>query len=330
MRLREALGKAVKFCWSGKQNSPTKSVRFLPSTSGRDAVYATNGPQGILVGLDDDIRVPNVMIDGELIANVIKTVRECTIEAGNNGDVKLAGITVKSGAVNEYPAIPQVPVAPAPFPDWWVVQKIMHAASKDKQQPALQCLHFRPDLVETSDRYRVARAFVKAGYSGLVPIELFKGMPDGDVSVAFTDTMAVFAAGDEWRLSMLRRAVFQDCDPLLPVWRDGPRASVDAAELLDVMKRAKALSDVAKIIFFPRTDGQPGALQVHCGGLSVSVSTQTHEVASTTLQVNATWLFEALRNVSTPRVLLGYINSQEPLRVESGPYVVGLWPFKGE
>lgn len=326
MQLRDAIAKAAKFAWKGKQRSPTKCVRFMPGGNDyRSALFATDGPQGILIWLDQD--VPNVMIDAEKLAAALKGVKQATIEQVVNQTVVISGVRLEGGNVNEYPAIPRFPESNfQKLQDWWTIEKLLHAVSKDPQQPILQCLHFRHDLVETTDRFRVARAFVRTPWEGLVPAATFRHWPDGDVHATFGEDLAAFRVGDELRFTRLKRGAFQDCDQLLPPWHEGSRAIVATKVLIDSVKRAKALAGACRLTI----DAQ--MVQVEGGGFKET--TLIHRTIDApekpvTIHVNSTWLLEALRNVSTDRVVLGYTDSGDPLRIESGPYVVGLWPFTG-
>lgn len=330
MRLRDAIVKSIKFAWKGKQRSPTRCVRFLPSQNGnRSALYATDGPQGILIFLDQGVDVPNTMVEAEKLSAAIKGLKEVTIEASANETLNLSGVTIDGGNVNEFPTIPTLPGRDFhPLPDWWVIEKLLHAVSKDMQQPLLQCLHFRKDLVEATDRFRVARTFVKTPWEGLVPAKTFANLPSGEMSATFGEDLAVFRIMDELRFTVLKRGQFQDCDQLLPPKHEGSRAITSRTELSNAIKRVKALATACKITLSPH------AIAIEGGGFSETVeNTQAHfstnGAPNTTLHVNASWMHEALHHVSTPRVLLGYTDPGDPLRIESGPYVVGLWPFQG-
>lgn len=325
MQLREAIVKAAKFAWKGKQRSPTRCVRFLPSQNGnRSAVTATNGPQAILIFLEPGIEVPNAMVEAEKINAAVKGVKVATIEAIANATVRISGVTLEGSNVNEYPAIPMLPANDFhPLLDWWVIEKLLHAVSKDAQQPLLQCLHFRHDLVEATDRFRVARAFVHTPWEGLVPAATFRNWPGGDVAAAFSDDIAVFSVGDELRTTVLKRGTFQDCDKLLPPLLNCPAIRVETAVLRDTVKRVKALSSTCQLSL----DGT--VVNVAGGGFSETLAGFGKETGVVMLHVNAGWLVEALQHVATPLVQLSYTGPGDPLRVESGPFVVGLWPFTG-
>ena len=330
MQLREAIAKAVKWVWKGKQRSPTKSVRFLPSNNGgRGALYATNGPQGILLFLDQGEWIPDAMLDAEKLSAAITNVKEVRLTA-DGAMVSVAGVAIESGNVHEYPPIPQLPPGDfQPMPDWPTVEKLLHAVSKDPQQPVLRCLHFRHDLVEATDRFRVARACVRTPWEGLVPAEAFRHLPQGEMSALFDEDMAVFRVGEELRFSTLKKGTFQDCDKLLPVGLPAGWSTVrvETADLVRVAKRAKALAPACGLLLTNteaslRVDGFQEQLPA-----VVSPSSTTPVAVS--LHVNAEWLVDAVSRVSTPVTRLGFASPGDPLRIESGAYCVGLWPFMG-
>jgi len=325
MLLRDAITKALKFTLKVKQRSPAKSVRFLPRHDGtRAAVYATNGPQAILIWVDDT-DLPNVMIDGEKLSAAIKGTKEVRFDSVANGTVSLSGVRLEGGNVAEYPSTPPMPEeAFKKVDDWWAIEKVLHVVSRDHQDPALRCLHFRKDMVETTDRFRVARAFVETPWEALVPSQIFSHWPAGDVSASFGPGQAVFMVGDEMRFTVLKSDLFVDCDPLLPACHDGPRVAVPTDQLIASLKRLKPLSDNSVLHLSPKE------VRLEGGGYSDSLNTTFALDAPeepSRMAVNTAWFLESLQNVSTGRVLLGYTMAGELLRVESGPLVVGIWPF---
>ena len=327
MDLRNAIAKATKFTWKGKQRSPSKSVRFVPGPTGLDmgpAVWATNGPQSIWIWLDPGTAVPDIMVDAERLNAAVKGQKDVTFANLANGSVELSGVKLEIGNIQEFPAVPFFAMPPyMPVHDWPIIQKVIHAVSRDTQQPVLRCVHFRPDLVEATDRFRVARAFVQTSWEALVPAAIFAHWPEGEVTASFVEDRVVFRVKDEMRCSILKTGTFQNCDTLVPARFEGARVVVHANELLGIASRAKGLTTAVRVTFLEHD------VRIDGGGVDeqLVIMDQRRESLQSrvALRVNATWFWEALRNVSTPRVVLGYTYPGEPLRIESGPYTVALW-----
>jgi hypothetical protein len=328
MELRDAIAKTAKFAWKGKQKSPTKGIRFMPGANGhRSALYATNGPQGLMVFLDPGIDVPNCLLDAERLEAVIKGVKHVDIEGMSNGNVTLSGVTVPSGNVTEFPAIPNFPASDFhDFSDWWIARKLLSVVSKDAQQPLLQCLHFRNDLIEASDRFRIIRAWIRTPWQGLVPGSIFAGLRDEKISAAFGADEAVFRCDDELRFTILKRGTFQDCDSLVPMEHKGPRIIVEKEHILDRISRARSLDPICEIALSCEGATVRGS---GYGGIASAIHSSEATSAPVMLKINTTWLFMAIRDLYTPHIAIGYTGPGDPIRIESGVLVTAIWPFQG-
>lgn len=330
MKLRDAILRAAKFCFDGKQRSSLANIRFLPE--GR--LYANHGSIGVMI--DCDLReLPNIMVNGSELAAAAKEAAELLEIGGQSAggevtfvfqDKKGKSYTLKmtGGNVTEYPGIPALPEEWTDCPDWWAVEQVFHAVSKDKQQPALQCVKFSPDVVEATDRHRVARSFVHGNWNGLLPIEVFKQWPKGDVSYSFGDELIAFKVGDEVRITVpFARDGFPTLEKVFPRDHKGHRVIVDTDELRDLAKKVSAHGED----FIMRIEGD---IRVTGNGIEANLDVKGDEVsAPLKMCVNAKWLHDSLKVVTTPNVALGYNHPQEPLRVESGVFVEGIWPLAG-
>ncbi len=341
MDLHSAISQAVRFTWGGKQTSPLRNVRFLPASEGQRArLYANRGTLGIMLEVDQD-DLPNIALDGDTLAGIAKATKElyCNPILKDNEAYFRDGLEASHKArlqlLDTYPAIPPVPAIGNWYstPDWWAVEQVMHAVSKDKQQPHLQCLHFSDGVIEATDRMRVARTFLELPVRGMVSVDTFKNWPKNldRVDVVVADDIAWFRIGEEIRLScLLKGHGFPELEGVLPKLYSGPAVAVDVDALTATVKKAAATKAEGMAITFNAT---VQALGIVSGGFSVGVNCETvrapMSMAPVTLQINSKWMLDALKICETPKVLLGYGNGLDPLRIETGPFVEGIWPISG-
>lgn len=330
MNLRDAIQQAARFAWKGKPSSLLKGIRFLPAVPGTPArLYANNGPLGVLIDLDID-QVPNVLIDAEKAAKVAKAEKGPMSIGPCQGGVTLDGISLENiDNVGSYPSLPEIPQrAFTSCPDWPLVDQLLHTTSKDKQQPHLMALHFTPAVVEATDRMRVAQLFVEYDWTGLVPAEAFKNWPKGGVSYAFTEEMAVFKIGDELRFSMKQRGTFPEVGKLLIGNRLA--VAVETEELAAVVKKIASLVGQVELSFCT-VCGEP--LKISGGGASEEllahfVYEYEGSPQSGSVSVSSRWLLETLKVIRTQRVVVSCGPcAQDPLLIESGAFVEGIWPI---
>lgn len=340
MDLHSAISRAVKFTWSGNQKSPLRNVRFIPSIpnslkGGR--LYASMGDLAVMIQVDTE--VPNLVADGEELAGIVagtKTLSFVDFENPSLQDESGHSHKVKHRDVS-YPAIPQIPGTKQWYTvdGWWAVEQALHVVSKDKQQPHLQCLHFRKNLlVEATDRMRVARVFKPVPLEGMVLAETFKAWPKNldRVEVALEGNVAWFRLGDETRLSCLCKGSFPDLDKLLPEYpKEGSALGVSTPEITEAIKKVVATkAGSVTVQFSPAAQVvsiEGGTFKAALNAVVIQAPESTTETV--TVKVNAKWLQAALRVCRTPRVLLRY-DPLQALRIESGPYVEGIWQMAGE
>jgi len=336
MDLHEALTRAVVFTWGGKQQSPLRYVRLLPPTGGleehqnRAHVYANNGQQGVMLRLDVDA-IPNIALDGDTLKAGLKGARE-VLDITSDGSVTTDVGTFQAplGDINAYPQIPTPPEGMAWYQTdtWWGVEQVFHAVSKDKQQRHLGCVHFKEGVVEATDRHRVARSFLDLPQRGLVPFDVFKNWPKGElVQFAFSPDTAWFTVGDETRMTVLHASHnYPDLDEVLPGEFTGFRRAVPTKPLQEACKQSHGFSKGVLLTFGEGVTLSAGSSRTEIEG-AAPVGESNPEPIS--VAVEGKWLAAALKQVTTPNVLLGYTSSLDPLRIESGVYLEALWPIMG-
>lgn len=334
MDLHKALTKAAAFAWNGKQRSGLKNVSLLPRQGELGPrVYASQGSLGIMVYVDAE-DLPNVAVDSDALKAILAGTKGLTVEVSHKQvvftDSEGGQHTTIPQDMTGSPGIPPVPREWTTVQDWWAVEKVLHCVSKDKQQPHLQCVHFREGAAEATDRFRMARVFVDLPLKGLLSADTFRQWPKNletlDLAVV-DDSVVWLRMGDEIRLSCLMRAyTYSDLEPALPKVYNGPAVAVDREELTAAVKKAVATKEEGISLGFTP---QVQAIGIVAGSFSTGINCKVVRGTSVawTKHVNAKWLQSALRVCTTPKVLLGY-GDIDPLRVESGPFVEGLWPLQ--
>lgn len=322
MKLREAVLTASRFCWTGKQNSPMQFIRCIPATGGESAaVFATNGPIGVKITVDCDL--PNAMFRGTLAAQAVSAAEgEVSIEQAAQNVWRLANVRLESGQVANYPSLNYAPSEFHACEDWWAVEQVLHAVSKDKVREDLQCVQFKPTAVAATDRLTVARAFIAGQWDGLVPVSVFKRFPAGDVQYSFDKYCSYFRVGDETRYAILKSGAFENCALAVPAYHAGPAYALSRERLEAALKRAKSLKQSAVSVTF-----QQGEIEFHAAGWSDAVAGRVlageHDPVSTMVAVAP--FYEAVKRATTPRVQVGFTTPGDPIRVDSGPVAVGIW-----
>ncbi len=337
MELRDAIITAGRFLWKGKQKSPLKNMRFLPWPGYGARLFAHNGPEGVIIDIQGEY--PNIALDGDKLLTIAKDSKTLEppklINSSGEGTWEIGGVQLKAESITEYPSLPpEMSTAQdwKPCPDWWAIEHLLHAVSKDRQRADLMCLRFTPNAVDATDRHRVARAFICGEWDGLVSASLFKSWPKGDVEYAFTDTVAMFRIGLETRLCALHKGRFEACEKVLPAHWSGARVVVGTEELQESVKKVKGLTERVSLALGLLSVGIAG------GGYANNLAVKKADdlpiiegdpATPTTIEVNAKQLFEALKGLVTPSVQIGFTSPGDPLRIDAGPLSVGLWGFTG-
>lgn len=348
MLLVEALQRAGKFVDKGKEALPIlKSLRFIPAYNGMPArLYATNGVVGILVDVDQPL--PNMVLPAEPL---IKLCRDTTAVIGveNQGNaqalVTVTGKAAKGAALytlqglppSEFPGFPAIPERFHRIQDyqWWSLQRVVHAAGKNKAEAELMNISFRPTAIEATDRSRVARAEVSGPWSGLVPSQLFQHWPkSGDVFCVFTEYYCFWRVGQELRFAIIQRSEkYPNLEKIIPEVHDGWWMVMNVRPLMETVKRAFSMSPTASVVLdfglmglTVRAHSKKGT--EFTSQLSGKLGVPSGRTAQfTEILLDGKLLWEALRAFDTPKVRLCFGEAREPLRLESGNVVECLWPM---
>ncbi len=337
MNYKQGFATAARFVGS---EGILSRIRAVPASGTyRARLYANDGQVGVLCELDEGLDLPNVTFDAKMMLKITKEGDITSITQVNYGGVEVMVGATKYNLEDcaqalhgpaAYPGFPPMPHEWEPEPGWKVVRKVFHAVSKSADDPALQCVCFRPGLVQVTDKQRIVRAKTDGKpKSGLVPARVFKNWPAREVFSSFTHSTAFFRLGtDELRMAVLARDNFPDMTGFVPDEHKGADAVMALADMRRVVKRASDLSpmNLVRLEF--------GFLK----GLKVTawneqpqtfVGTVACEVfADLNIVVSGKMLLEAFDEVDTPNVWIGYSKSDEPLRIEGpGGYIELIWPY---
>jgi DNA polymerase III sliding clamp (beta) subunit (PCNA family) len=351
MLLKDAIKRAAKFIDKTKDGPMVgKSLRLIPKHGEMpNRLYATNGLVGILVDVVQDL--PNLVLPADAL---VKSVRDTRViskiedRGMNRAEVTTVGKAASDEAVyslqglppSEFPGFPAMPETFHTVTYWEHVSKVIHAASKDADKPELCNVHFRPTVVEATDKVRIARTEISGPWAGLVPAEVFKDWPkkyEGEVSCAFTEYHSFWKVGDEIRFGFIQKDdKYPDLAHLIPEEHEGPWVNLNVKSLIETVKKAADLSPMnAAVLDF-------GLMGVTIRAWSKEELAFVAELKGSNhlpggkgfegcqLLVSGKALVEALKVIETPKVRLCYQSSQHPLRLESSTHVECLWPMLSE
>jgi hypothetical protein len=339
MDLKSAIKLAVRFAERPKakaKDQPTirQYVLFIPVQGLSPAcLCAQNERCGILVSLDGE--VPNTLIKASFLTNVAKDAKyEIVMMPAAYG-----GIEIKSGAATwQVPAtdipqlgwFPEIPAIPTGFRaiEGGAIERVLHAASKDEDRPALRAVNFREGYVEATDKARFARSVLPGGWRGLLPSEMFQRLP-GDVEAAFTVRLAYLKGVGEVRFGQYVPAEFPDCSQLIPDIHTGYEGTVSVEALTRAARQALAVSETGSVTLALKPDRvtvstwQADTSEPQCfqATLSATLSGEGQVLLS------GKNLVAALVVIKKPAVRIRYNRPVDPLRLECAGYVEALWPM---
>lgn len=349
MDLRDAVALAGQFTLA---DSPLSYLYFYPGTPG--FVYGTDGVVGVLVRLDESVEVLPVALRADKLVKLARGADGLGMAwAGRAGELVRIDIYNKTGkALSEVLAnSPQAggqksrPIVPETYvevPDWPEVARTIHAVAHSEEDPLLEFLHLSPDGAEATDGLRMACVDLDEVPWGdvLVPRVVFKGWRKKQlVEVAFQPGWVFFRIGlDEVRWVATREPTgYPPLKSRVPELYDGPSFVVATKTFATVLKEASkhGMGNAVSLRFSPgvmqvrafdprheRAKQDPTEARIY----EADVRGQGGDVPSFVL-VNGKYLLEAVQSAATPNVLLGYGQSSDPIRVESGRYVAAVWPL---
>jgi len=335
MRLRTALSRITKFK-GGAKSGILQGVRFIPAQPGVHParVYASDGSVGCILDCEPDDELPNAVVLGEFIDNVVKAGKEdpSFVDDGYGRVVASVGTfeqSVMGAPPSDFPSVPEMPPDWINVPLWSTVRSVAKFTGK-KSDGGRAHVKFSPEGVEASDTVLIARAEVPGLGSGLVPVSMFKSWHAGDVRVAFWGGRMYAQRGDdELRFAELQRGSFPDLSKVVPTQHNGPRMVVPLDDFSRACTQAMKTSAHKAVELLLGPDG----VVVKAYAKKKDDPQAKAVIASKTLQggdecraiVAGKGLCTLLKECKTPAVVLAYITPQTPVRVESGAFVGCAW-----
>jgi len=340
MELHKAIDRVAKLAARGK-NSPHlyQTVRLIPAEVNLpDRVFATDGLVCSTIPVDQP--VPDALLPVDVMRKVAKHEMS-SVEMGDDGEVRfklVAGGHYRVKALDQrgYPFPPAVPHGLIKLDYWQHIQRVIHAAADEKGKSGFQGVRFGPSWVGATDQVRVAVVDVPGwGEQRLVPSGLFRAWPAGQVEAAITHTHAHFRIGEETRSAPVHGSSgypdlkgYTDSEPGL-----GEAMVLATKSFLECAKRATQVSPTKTVVLELRApelrlkswstvEGGKGYSATLVGpGKSASEN-------PITVVVNGKMLTDSLSQCLTPRVRVCYVAAHKPVRIESGPLVELIHPWR--
>jgi DNA polymerase III sliding clamp (beta) subunit (PCNA family) len=316
MKLKEALKRAIRFC-PGEEGT-------------QSCLLSTDGVTTIMIYVD--VPLPNVLLEAVLLSKVVKEAGEVEIEESGYGEVKLTSggvtFTMRTLDFEFYPSPPALPGQFAELEYIADIKKVLPAAAKDKDGALLNLVHFTPEYVECTDKARLARASVLSPWTGVVPVRMFKHWPKGKAYGAFTEDHSFFWIGEEIRIAVIPHLAYPKTEALVPTVHVGGSMLVKVDELVAAVKSGTEVSTLSLVSL------EMNSSHMHVRACESEGEQQTVKATVTAVRGNGIagkvildgrFLLQALKEVDTPVVFLGYGQEVDPLRIESANYVACIW-----
>jgi len=335
MRLKLAITRVCRFC-GGKASGALRSVLLIPAEgSERAKLWATDGKVGCLIALEEAVDLPSVALGGAWLASAVKGSSESiSFSTKGYGQVELrvgdVVLTTTGEGVANFPAVPPTPEF-RKVEGFGGVVSISGFAASPRMGEQYASVRFRKGCAEATDTFGVARVDIGLGAKGqLVPSRIFKHWGRGQVELAFGEGRAFFRVEDEIRIAMLERGGYPDLERLVPETDGAPWAAVDRKVLLEAVDRARAQSprklvrlcwSQAGLVVSSWMGERAGSVKTDLEVLGIMGATES------SVMISAGPVVKALKVFKTPVVRLSQCREKGPLRLESGPYTVCVWPF---
>jgi hypothetical protein len=335
MQLKQAITRVCRFC-GGKESGILRSVRLVPAEKGVLAkLWATDGKTGCLIQVDEGVDLPGVAIGGAWLAAAVKGSSDrISFVTKGYGQVEVAVgesvMTTTGEGVAEFPPVP-IPPELRPVSGFKGVVDVSAFAASPKMGAQYAAVRLREDCAEATDTFGVARADMDLGGDGqLVPARLFKHWGKGPVEMGFDASWGYFRVGDELRVALLERGGYPDLERLVPERDGAPWLVVDRKALKEAVVKAQAQSPRNLVRFCWSKAGL--VVSSWMGETAGTAKTDLElldqrEVGDCALMVSGRPVARALDMFKTPAVRLSQRWEKGPIRLESGPYTVCVWPF---
>jgi len=348
MELAKAIKHAARFCLKPDAKEISHAcIRFVPSTStglNKPMLYVHHNGFGLRIAVDQE--VPDALVPAHALAEMCKDVKAGVtiqdIQQKNYGHLEFTLVGSKIGTCKY--AMKQglspkdwdgfevgIPDTFELCPYWWMAKKALHAAHKEV--PFLSTVRFHENYVESTDKSRYVRIEVPWGWSALLPVSLFRWIPDNqEVTCRYANKHAFFQMGDdEWRYHIDLREQYTDypdCSGLLPEEHLGPHSIAPVKGLWNIVRRAVAESVTNWVTLGFSTDQLVVRSYQREKESKFEVAMAAQSTGPGSLLIDGKLVLEALDALDTPNARLCYGEPTDPLLIESGFHQECIWPLK--
>lgn len=332
MKLAPALRRLLRLADDADQ------VTLLPAAvalGNRARVGFQNERVGMSIEVDLDGDLPYRSVLASDLGKVLLSApadAEATIEDGvGYGILRVtAGLAAKgiaSKAGSESTPFPVPPVTSWQLaPDWPAVLALVPFCAP-KWMGALAGIRFAPGCADATDTAVFAQARVAFDFEGIVPSEIFRHWPTGeDTAIAMHGGRFFARVGEEIRWATLLPPGKFPAATLIPAVHPYASAAVDTERLTQAVQQIKQQGSVRGVKVQFGGDGTTLSVAGDPPLLSIDLPGGPPAIPS---EIWVSWreLSRLTKVLRTPRTAICLGPAGSPLRLESGPLVLCLWPL---
>jgi len=326
MLLKDAVVQAAGFCKSKGH------MALAPPADGFEywLLIALNETAAAFYELSPDQELAPAILTAKDLHEAAKYVGDAIAVSAPRED-GFATIT-GSKALYEIPA--KAPQKPLSRPDysqlewrtlepWSAVQRVLHAVGTDEDRPSLRYLCLGPEGFAATDEICVARARVDLGFESkcLIPVEVFRKWPKGEVEFATAPGLVVFRIGEESRTTEAFTGWFPEIDDYIPKEREA-LFELPRKELLNLVTAASRATTRHVVSL-----GLVGASFLVQGGEFTAYLDNQKANGDWRIMLDGKRLVKALRAADTDKIDLGYHGIDKPITLLGSQFEEAIYPL---
>lgn len=349
MLLKQALQRAVKRIHPRKSEQQLRHVCLHPAKGASPAyVVAGDGETWAQYALDEGVDVIGGGLDADQLAPVLQGARALEVAwAEGAGSARMKVVSTEDTV--GFAELRVLPRSQYPGPDpterfgnvdfvpeyaAHELAAVVHAAGgQDPVARHLAYVHASRHGLAASDGYRIAYVQYQAAWDGLVPTGFLEDWPkSASVGLAIAPHgMAVRLGEDETRW-----CAYANHPEYPDPWKRGraheafcgARLILPTKALAAAIKQATGVGGESAVLLQLRQS----RIDIFAQTTDESQQYKTHLLGEggerdTDYLIDGKLMYQALRAVKTPKVIVGYRRSVDPLRLEAGRYIECIWPM---
>jgi hypothetical protein len=331
MKLEKALRRLL---WMAGNDDQIVMVPASVATDERPRVGFQNSQLGMSIGVDEVLPYRALPVDAlsKLLLPAPASAAVEIEEGSGYGFLRVtAGLATKeitSKPGSDSPLFPEPPRTGWRYcPDWPAVLAIAGFCGPS-WMGSLAGVRVAPDRVEATDTTVFTQARVALGFEGthIIPKDIFSRWPTGDVALAIDGGRFYARVGEEKRwATLLPPGKFPDTN-LIPEVHPYVSMSVDTERLAQAVQQVKKLGSVQGVRVHAGASGLTLAVAGEPPPLSIDLPCEPPGVPMD-IWVSGKVLASLIKAIRTPRVGVCLGPAGSPLRLDSGPLVLCLWPL---